>query len=518
LQSPNAAGLMRSGTFQSRASIPHSPAESESSPNVTTSPRGPRGRKSGMKRRQSQHHQAQAETPNKAQALPGDPRARGRHYDIKLENYELPLSATPIKDFRKALYRRYRSLTRGWRMILDPDNTTQLSPEAFAKGTQELGFWATGGGELFILLDRDEKGFVCLEDIDPDAAAALTKFKHVMSRLFGSVVAGFQLALQMEDNTLLSYQSFVSACRARLFLDPQSLVCTKRLFDALDFHGQGVVTMDSAEFLDQWMPLGYDEAPEVCATFLNQWALDPPVSAATVLLRPSPDPEPPQVWPAADTSSDEEPDRWRAGRPRALRSTVAAGSPVTRQGGTLRALRPPTLDTTMESDGRSSASSPFARAIPATTRGRWLTQTEDRPPPKLSRRASVQTTTAAPHKTRGPTFVRKDWTRVNSTAMETPRSARAETPRVRPSWVAAGAAPQGNVLEARLTIKRSEMPEACQELDFVFGTLLSTDFLREGARQRVGAPPPRDAGGPRRLSARSGRSGVRKPAGMVVDI
>lgn len=83
-----------------------------------------------------------------------------------------PEEAAIMSDFKSALKERYGSLYAGWVYLLDADKSGRLTEQELEVACEELGVSSEG---LFDMLDVPATGFVHLEQLDPEAAAAVMR-------------------------------------------------------------------------------------------------------------------------------------------------------------------------------------------------------------------------------------------------------------------------------------------------------------------------------------------------------
>jgi hypothetical protein len=102
-----------------------------------------------------------------------------------------PLSAgqsyTSLNAFRNVLRHRFGTVTAAWRQILDPNMKGKLSFQDFCSACRDIGF-CRKMKQLWEMLDSEKRGYIELDQIDPEAAAALKKFRALNRQKHGTLL------------------------------------------------------------------------------------------------------------------------------------------------------------------------------------------------------------------------------------------------------------------------------------------------------------------------------------------
>mmetsp|Transcript_43012 Transcript_43012/g.98859 ORF Transcript_43012/g.98859 Transcript_43012/m.98859 type:complete len:770 (+) Transcript_43012:94-2403(+) len=92
--------------------------------------------------------------------------------------------------FLNTLRQHYPSLIVAWRRLLDKDNTNSVSYKDFCEACRVLHFPQPAG--IWCALDPGRNGRITLEDIDPDSAGTLVRFKVWSESTFGSIQKAYR--------------------------------------------------------------------------------------------------------------------------------------------------------------------------------------------------------------------------------------------------------------------------------------------------------------------------------------
>merc|ERR1719316_1835419 len=191
-----------------------------------------------------------------------------------------PLRCTSKEDFLKFLDRRFGNSVRGWRFALDPDQNMKLSYMQFCKTARLLGY----EGPIRALwddLDKDDGGWISLDEVAPGAFAELKNFKDVLATHFVTCDNAWRKCFAKNGQVLLSEEAFVSAMKQ--YVEPLgwsgSAKLIYRYLDS-DIHGVGHMTIEDLH----WLGLPYssgslspsqhqdgvqDSAPKTAKDFLE---------------------------------------------------------------------------------------------------------------------------------------------------------------------------------------------------------------------------------------------------------
>eukprot|EP00930_Biecheleria_cincta_P042379 TRINITY_DN29156_c0_g1_i1.p1 TRINITY_DN29156_c0_g1~~TRINITY_DN29156_c0_g1_i1.p1 ORF type:complete len:803 (+),score=151.56 TRINITY_DN29156_c0_g1_i1:87-2495(+) len=159
-----------------------------------------------------------------------------------------------FSEFKAYLRKKCGNLVRAWRTLFNCTDSLILARPAFLKACANIGY-AKDAKALWKVLDRDNSGFASLDEMDPQSAEVLAKFKSFIDSKFDSVPEAFA-AIDRDGMKKVSPQQFDDEMRL-LGWDGS----TKRLFSFLDKDSQKVLQEHDVKFLERWSPLPYLLAP-----------------------------------------------------------------------------------------------------------------------------------------------------------------------------------------------------------------------------------------------------------------
>jgi Ca2+-binding EF-hand superfamily protein len=184
-----------------------------------------------------------------------------------------------LADFKAFLKRNYGNYIRGWRLALSPADSMVVSKGDVFKACTNIG-WRGDVRLLYKTLDKDDSGYVSIEELDPKQAKVLAHFRVFIQEKFGDAVSAFR-ALDKHNMKKLRQQDFCSGLRAAGYEGPS----VKLLFNGLDRFNTKSINVDDIVFLDRWktpdfltVPPNQEAAENVKAellthhkTFLKAW-------------------------------------------------------------------------------------------------------------------------------------------------------------------------------------------------------------------------------------------------------
>eukprot|EP00747_Dinoflagellata_sp_TGD_P095898 gnl/TRDRNA2_/TRDRNA2_166648_c0_seq1.p1 gnl/TRDRNA2_/TRDRNA2_166648_c0~~gnl/TRDRNA2_/TRDRNA2_166648_c0_seq1.p1 ORF type:complete len:801 (-),score=144.13 gnl/TRDRNA2_/TRDRNA2_166648_c0_seq1:54-2456(-) len=152
-----------------------------------------------------------------------------------------------LADFKAFLRKRYGHYVRAWRRALSMEDSMVLTKHDLFKAVVEIG-WVGDVRLLWKAFDKDDSGYVTIEELDAKSAEALAHFRIFIGKHFGSASASFR-ALDKYNAKSLRYQEFTAACRAHGFNK-----ANKSLFFSIDWAGNKRIVEEDLLFLDRWSP------------------------------------------------------------------------------------------------------------------------------------------------------------------------------------------------------------------------------------------------------------------------
>jgi len=177
-----------------------------------------------------------------------------------------------LNDFKAFLKRTHGNYIRGWRMALSPTDSMVVSKGDVFKACTHMG-WQGDVRLLYKTLDKDDSGYVSMEELDPYEAQVLAHFHIFVGETFGNAASAFQ-AFDKSKLKKLRYREFVTAARSYGFKMPSM----KLLFNGLDKRNAKAIVQEDLLFLDKWkcppflhVPPNQQAAEEVKMLFLKHY-------------------------------------------------------------------------------------------------------------------------------------------------------------------------------------------------------------------------------------------------------
>jgi len=161
-----------------------------------------------------------------------------------------------LLEFRSYTTHRFGNALRTW-FHLDPDANMRLGEKQFARGCVEIGFRGNVSA-LWRYLDSDTTGTISLLELDSAAAMALSGLKHIVIDCFEKK-EGVGLPAEKAYRWIDSNHSG-RVPKSEFVLQLKRLGypgSAAKLFDLLDFHAVGVLSIRDMQWLDKWNPPPY---------------------------------------------------------------------------------------------------------------------------------------------------------------------------------------------------------------------------------------------------------------------
>lgn len=184
------------------------------------------------KRRQRRKEQAKKRAAQEAQVKRG-------------ENWKA--SEAALSNFKQFLKRKHGHYVRAWRNALSPDGSMILHKSDLFKACANIG-WQGDVRLLYKACDKDDSGYISIEELDPRSAELLARFKCFIVQEFGNASAAFR-ALDKHNTRKIRQQEFMSVMRSHGWHWPMKL-----LFHGLDAGGTKTLVEEDLYFLDRWKP------------------------------------------------------------------------------------------------------------------------------------------------------------------------------------------------------------------------------------------------------------------------
>lgn len=173
-----------------------------------------------------------------------------------LDSWQMPewLCAEPDpgawEDLRASIMHFYKHPLKAWRMLLDTDNSNNVSWIEFKEACERIRYKGNIGGAWRALNERLASS-ISMKEYDAASADLLNSFKDWAENNFGSVKLAFK-AIDVNNTGKLNYSELKRACQNLKWRGEVRL-----LFDCLDLDGKleggkRFISMKEVQFLDEW--------------------------------------------------------------------------------------------------------------------------------------------------------------------------------------------------------------------------------------------------------------------------
>jgi len=154
------------------------------------------------------------------------------------------------EDLRAMIMHYYKHPLKAWRLLLDTDNSNNVSWIEFKEACERIRFKGNIGGAWRSLNERLASS-ISMKEYDSASADLLNSFKDWADTNFGSVKLAFK-AIDVNNTGKLSYNELKRACQNLKWAGEVRL-----LFDCLDLDGKleggkRFISMKEVQFLDEW--------------------------------------------------------------------------------------------------------------------------------------------------------------------------------------------------------------------------------------------------------------------------
>jgi Ca2+-binding EF-hand superfamily protein len=154
------------------------------------------------------------------------------------------------QDLRASIMHYYKHPLKAWRLLLDTDNSNNVSWIEFKEACDRIRFKGNVGGAWRALNERLASP-ISMKEYDAPSAELLNSFKDWAETNFGSVKLAFK-AIDLNNTGKISYQELKRACQNLKWQGEVRL-----LFDCLDLDGKleggkRFISMKEVQFLDEW--------------------------------------------------------------------------------------------------------------------------------------------------------------------------------------------------------------------------------------------------------------------------
>lgn len=153
-------------------------------------------------------------------------------------------------DFVEHLSRKFGSVTRAWRKVLDRADNGKLPLAEFTAACRACGYMGNGLVLWDELTDFGERKNLTLGDLDPDSFKMFMNFKRSCKRKFKGLKEPFVEREGEEPSKRLNPEEFVEMCRK--IRCAQKPLGWPKLFRLLDLESTGTITYEEVKFLESW--------------------------------------------------------------------------------------------------------------------------------------------------------------------------------------------------------------------------------------------------------------------------
>eukprot|EP00930_Biecheleria_cincta_P086122 TRINITY_DN7548_c0_g2_i1.p1 TRINITY_DN7548_c0_g2~~TRINITY_DN7548_c0_g2_i1.p1 ORF type:complete len:749 (+),score=159.04 TRINITY_DN7548_c0_g2_i1:170-2416(+) len=166
---------------------------------------------------------------------------------VRRKDNNWKLAEATMKDFKQFLKHKYGNYVRAWRSALSPEGSMVLQRAVLFKACANLG-WQGDVRLLYKAFDKDDSGYISIEELDAHAAELLAHFHEFIGKHFGSASAAFK-GLDTFNQKKIKQPEFCAALKSFGFQ-----YSAKAIFQGLDYEGKKALNEEDLLFLDRWKP------------------------------------------------------------------------------------------------------------------------------------------------------------------------------------------------------------------------------------------------------------------------
>jgi len=153
--------------------------------------------------------------------------------------------------FKAACIRKYRTLIRAWRLLLDPEGVGRVPFTPFCAAARSVGFGDVK--RLWAGLDSNQSGFFTMDEWDPVVSRTLTDFRKLCYHNYGSMDCAYSMGMDANKSKKVTFNELQRFCY-NLEYDGDVTV----LFKALDLQQRGFISPFEVDFLARWQGERYN--------------------------------------------------------------------------------------------------------------------------------------------------------------------------------------------------------------------------------------------------------------------
>ena len=124
---------------------------------------------------------------------------------------ENQMVSVTVEDFEDLCTRKYGSLLVAWRQCLDEHASGKLAFGEFCEALRRLGY-AGDFKSLFKDYDKQQKGFICLGDIDPEADLLVSDFLSLLGEHFGTLNLAWKDGFHQDMHGSVTKKEVIEVC------------------------------------------------------------------------------------------------------------------------------------------------------------------------------------------------------------------------------------------------------------------------------------------------------------------
>lgn len=168
---------------------------------------------------------------------------------------------TQLASFKLFLRQKYGNYIRAWRRCISQEGNMTVQKNDVFKACAAIG-WPGDVRLLWKAFDKDDSGYVSIEELDVKSAEILAQFRVFVAQKFETASAAFR-AMDHHNRKQLRQPEFLEAVKQAGFKYPAKL-----LFQCLDAEGKKAIVEEDLYFLDKWKP------PTFLLATVNTQAMD----------------------------------------------------------------------------------------------------------------------------------------------------------------------------------------------------------------------------------------------------
>lgn len=171
--------------------------------------------------------------------------ARYRRAEVEKEAERqklLDMGAYDLVGFKELLAQKYGNIYRAWKLALDPDGNGRVSKMEFFAAARKVGYHGPVQKLWKECVKDDKDPVVRLRDLSEEIASMTEDFTSLMLKTYGSWLAAWVRAFDVQRTGGCSKDHFISICRKVGY--PYS---AEKLFGLLDWDLSGLISLEELD-------------------------------------------------------------------------------------------------------------------------------------------------------------------------------------------------------------------------------------------------------------------------------